>query len=61
MVAVHEVVSFLLHHFLDGGGGVGESGDDGFDVISLLHRNNSHLILLVDPDEEILGVIVEDT
>ena len=60
MVAVHEVVSFLLHHFLDGGGGVGESSDDGFDVISLLHRNNSHLVLLVNPDVEVLLIVFED-
>ena len=60
MVAVHEVVSFLLHHFLDGGGGVSESSDDGFDVISLLHRHNSHLVLLVDPDVEVLLIVFED-
>ena len=61
MVTVHEVVSFLLHHFLDSGGGVGESGDDGFDVVSLLHRHDSHLVLLVDPDVEVFVVVFKDT
>ena len=60
MVAVHEVVSFLLHDLLDSGGGVGEPGDDGFDVVSLLHRHDSHLILLVDPDVEVLLIVFED-
>ena len=32
-----------------------------FDVGSWLHGNNSELILFVDPDEEGLGVVVEDT
>ena len=58
---MHEVVSVLLHHLLNGGGGVGESGDDGFDVVTLLHRNNSHLVLLVDPDVKVLVVVLEDT
>ena len=31
------------------------------DVVSLLHGDNSELIFLVHPDEEVLGVVVEDT
>ena len=48
MVAVHEVVSFLLHHFLDGGGGVW--GDP---VGASLHKDSAalggNLEGLVDP------------
>ena len=38
-----------------------ESVEDLEDTSSLLHGDNSQLILLIDPDEESLGVIVEDT
>jgi len=38
-----------------------ESIEDFFDSSSLLHRNNSELILLIDPDEESLGLVMEDT
>ena len=37
-----------------------ESLEDGLDVSSWLHRDDSQLILLVDPDEEGLLVVVED-
>jgi len=46
---------------LDLVGSIGESLEDSLDVGSLLHRNNSKLILLIDPDKESLVVIVEDT
>ena len=42
-------------------GGSGESAEDSLDISSVLHRDNSELILLIDPDQESLGVIVEDT
>ena len=35
--------------------------EDFNDGITLLHGDNTHLIFFVDPDEEVLGVIVEDT
>jgi len=41
--------------------GSAESIKDLNDTSSLLHRNNSKLILLVDPDEESLLDVVEDT
>jgi len=34
---------------------------DTLDISSLLHGNNPELILLIDPDEEGLGIIMEDT
>jgi len=43
------------------GGGSAESLEDSCDVSSWLHRNNSELILLIDPDKESLGVVVENT
>lgn len=43
------------------GGGSGESAEDSLDIGTGLHRNNSELILFVDPDQESLGIIVEDT
>ena len=38
-----------------------ESGKDSSDIGSLLHGDDSELILFVDPDEEGLLVVVEDT
>jgi len=34
---------------------------DSLNISTLLHGDNSELILLIDPDEECLGIIVEDT
>jgi len=61
MVVVHEVVTFLLEDLLDALGSGGESLEDFDDGSALLHGDNSHLILLVDPDEEVLGLVVVDT
>ena len=46
---------------LDVSGGSAESVEDLEDTSSLLHGDDSELILLIDPDEESLGVVVEDT
>ena len=61
MLVVHEVVSVSLEDLLDGLGRVGESNEDGLDVVSLLHGDDSHVIFLVQPDEEIHVLVVEDT
>ena len=37
-----------------------ESLKDISDVTALLHGNNSGMVLFIDPDQEVLGVIVED-
>ena len=55
------VVSSELAHSLDVVGGSAESVEDLLDTGSLLHGDDSKLILLVDPDEERLGLVVEDT
>ena len=38
-----------------------ESREDGSDISSLLHRDNSKLVLFIDPDEECLFIVVENT
>jgi len=55
------VVVGELEVLLDLGGGSLESGEDGLDVSSWLHGNDSELVLFVDPNEEGLGVVMEDT
>jgi hypothetical protein len=42
-------------------GGTGEAVEHSVDVSTTLHGDNAELILLIDPDEESLGVVVEDT
>ena len=37
-----------------------QSAENSLDISSWLHRDNSELVLLVDPDEEGLGGVVED-
>ena len=39
----------------------GQSLKDSLDISTLLHGDDSELILLIDPDEESLGSVVEDT
>jgi hypothetical protein len=39
----------------------GKAVKDGVEVSTLLHRNNTELILFVNPDEEGLFLVVEDT
>ena len=46
---------------LDSGSGTAEALEDGTDVGTLLHGDDTELILLINPDEEGLGVVVEDT
>ncbi len=40
---------------------LGQAGEDTLDISSLLHGDDAGLVLLVDPHEEGLGVIVEDS
>merc|ERR1711925_56190 len=39
----------------------GKTSKDTLDITSLFHGDDSHLILLIDPEKEGLGSIVEDT
>jgi len=61
MVVVHEIVSCTREHFLDDLGGLGESFEDRDNTITLLHGDDSHVVLLIEPDEESLVGVVEDT
>ena len=47
--------------FFDGCGGTRQTLEDHTDVGSLLHGDDSELVLLVNPDEESLVGVVEDT
>ena len=54
----------IVREFTNGFNGFGssaESIEDLFDTSSFLHRDDSELIFFVDPDEESLGIIVEDS
>jgi len=55
------VVVSELADGLDMGGGAGETLENGVDIGTLLHGDDTELIFFIDPDEESLGVIVEDT
>jgi hypothetical protein len=55
------IVVSELGNTLDGRAGSAESVEDGLDVSTVLHGDDSELILLVDPDDERLGLVVEDT
>ena len=46
---------------LDDVGGISESLENLLDIGTLLHGDDSELILLIDPDEESLVVIMEDS
>jgi hypothetical protein len=50
-----------INVLLDVSAGTGESVEDGVDVSTWLHGDDSQLILLINPDEEGFGIIVEDT
>jgi len=56
-----EVLARLsLDGFADGSNAPGETLEDALDVTALLHGDDAELILLVDPDKEGLGSVVED-
>merc|ERR1712012_1491430 len=50
-----------LDGLLDGLDTAGETGEDSLDVSALLHGDDTGLVLLIDPEKEGLGVIVEDS
>jgi len=56
----HMVVVEELGTLFDVGSCAAESLKDGTDVGAGLHRDDTQLVFLVDPDEERLGVVVED-
>jgi len=50
-----------LDGLLDGLDTTGEAAEDSLDVSALLHGDDTGLVLLIDPEKEGLGVIVEDS
>ena len=50
-----------LDNLLDFSSTAGKAVKDSVEVSTLLHRNNTELVLFVNPDEESLLLVVEDT
>jgi hypothetical protein len=50
-----------LSDLLNGGGSSAESVEDFTDTSSFLHGDDSELIFFINPNEESLGLVVEDT
>ena len=50
-----------LSNSLNVGSGLGETSEDGTDVGTRLHRNDAELVLFIDPHEESLLVVMENT
>jgi len=55
------VVVSELADGLDMGGGAGKAIENGTDVSTLLHGDDTELILFVNPDEESLGIVMVNT
>jgi len=61
MLVPHVRVAALLHQGLDLGQALAETLEDSLDVTTLLHGDDTEMVLLVDPDQEGLGIVVPDT
>jgi len=61
MIGSHEAGAVLSEDVVDGSGGFAESLEDGVNVVTLLHGDDSGVILLVDPNKEVFGLVVENT
>merc|ERR1719458_295257 len=55
------LAGFSLDGVSDSLDATGKTGEDSLDVAALLHGDDSHLVLLVHPQEEGLGLVVEDS
>jgi hypothetical protein len=62
LLVKHEsLAGLLLDAFTDGSDTAGKALKDSLDITTLLHGDNTELILLIDPEKEGLGGIVEDS
>mmetsp|Transcript_1362 Transcript_1362/g.2744 ORF Transcript_1362/g.2744 Transcript_1362/m.2744 type:complete len:354 (+) Transcript_1362:432-1493(+) len=61
MVVVHEVVPLRSQHLPNTLGSSAEPLEDRVHIVSHLHRNDAHVILLVHPNEKVPRLIVENT
>jgi len=59
-LVVHEVVALALHQFLNLIDSTSEATEDGLHVSTLLHRDDTDVVLLVHPHQEVLVVVVPD-
>ena len=55
------VITREFNHFLDMVGSSAKSVENSLDISTWLHRNDSKLVFLVDPDKERLSIVVENT
>ena len=55
------VILCKLSNFLDGCVSLGESSEDGLDITTRLHGDDSELIFFIDPNQEGLCRIAENT
>merc|ERR1719490_683520 len=60
LIEAEVLAGFLLNRVLDSLDTLGKPGEDLLHISSLLHGDDAELILLVDPDEESLFLVVED-
>ena len=58
---MHKLSAFCFEHFFDALGSVSKAAENGGHVVAFLHRDDSHLIFFVYPDEEILSFVVENS
>jgi hypothetical protein len=61
LIEAEVLARFFLDRVSDSGDTSAEPLKDSLDITSLLHGDDTELILLIDPDKEGLGIIVEDT
>ena len=60
LIQTEVLPGLVLNRVANGLDASGKSFKDALDISALLHGDDSELILLIDPDEESLGVVVED-
>jgi hypothetical protein len=61
VLIVHKVITFSFEYFLYDSGGFSESSENSLDVVTLLHGDNTHVILFINPNKEIFLGIMENT
>jgi hypothetical protein len=61
VLVVHKVVTLSLQHISDTLSGITEALEDGSDVVTFFHGDDTHLIFLIHPNEEVLSIVVVDS
>jgi len=60
-LVMHELMSLLLHQVLDLSQTTSEAAEDLLHVATLLHGDDTNMILLINPDKEVLVIVVPYT